>query len=167
MTAERAAERLGDDRTLRSEVLTTDRSTVIERSPTMRLSLTTVARRFLLLSLVLGVFLVAAPRALAVPPVIGESGISGSVYRMTVCVDPDSPCFIPARALVTATALGTVAATSTAKTDAQGNFVLKLTPGLYRVSAAPKGQSSQQSEPALIRVYPGIMVAIRIVLPMH
>jgi hypothetical protein len=136
----------------------------------MRVSLTTVTRRILLLSLVLGVVLVAAPRALADPPVIGESGISGYVSRMTFCANPDDPgatCFIPARALVTATAVGTGATTFTAKTDAQGIFVLKLNPGLYRVSAASLGSSSQRSEPALVRVYPGLMIGIRIVLPMH
>jgi hypothetical protein len=132
----------------------------------MRLSMTTVTRRIVLLSLVLGVFLVAAPRALADPPNIGESGISGSVFRRTLCAE-GSPCLLPARAQVTATSVGTATTTFTARTDAQGIFVLKLNPGLYRVSAASLGQASQQSEPTLVRVPAGLMIGIVIILPMH
>ena len=131
----------------------------------MRLSMTTVTRRIMLLSLVLGVILVAAPRALAVPPDIGESGISGTVLQRTLCAS--GTCVEPTRGLVTAVSMDSPGITSTAKADAQGIFVLKLAPGLYKVSAASLGFFSHKSEPALIRVYPGFMIAIRIVLPTH
>jgi hypothetical protein len=126
----------------------------------MRLSLTSVARRILVLSLVLGVVLVAAARAQAVTPIVRPGWISGSV---TWC--SDRICVQPARALVTAAALDSQGTTSTAKTEAKGTFLLTLNPGLYLVSAASLGPDPQQSKPMLVRVYPLTTTTIRIDLP--
>jgi hypothetical protein len=119
----------------------------------------------MVLSLILGLFVVAAPRAFAIPPDIGESGISGVVYQRTECAQPGG-CLKPARAMVTAVAQDSVGAAYRALTD-QGNFVLWLAPGLYQVSAATLGAIPHQSKPMLVRVYPGFLVGLRIVIPAH
>ncbi len=129
----------------------------------MRLPMMRVTRRILVLSLVLGVVLIAAPRAQAIPPVVRPGWISASIYQRTPCAG--GTCVEPVRALVTATALDGQATTSTAKTDAQGKVVMTLTPGRYLVSAASLGMFSRQSEPMLVWVYPMTTTAVRIVLP--
>ncbi len=139
----------------------------IGRSATMRTNLGSVIRRTMVLSLVLGLFVVAAPRAFADPPSIGESGIAGLVYQRFEC-DAPSGCFKPARAMVTAVALSSVVETPyRAMTDQHGNFVLLLSPGLYSLSAATESAVPVQSKPMLVRVYPGILVGLRIVIPAH
>jgi hypothetical protein len=133
----------------------------------MRITFGSVIRRAMVLSLILGLFVVAAPRANAVPPSIGESGISGLVYQRTPCTTPDG-CFKPARAMVTAvTAQSSAETTYSTMSDQHGSFVLWLAPGLYRLSAATQGTNPQQSKAMLVRVYPGFLVGLRIVIPAH
>jgi hypothetical protein len=139
----------------------------IERSATMRITPGSAIRRTIVLSFVLGLLLVAAPRANAVPPSIGESGISGLVYQRTECAASEG-CFQPARAMVTAVAQNnSVNATYRATSDRGGSFVLWLEPGLYRLTAATLGANSQQSKPMLVRVYPGFLIGLRIAIPAH
>ena len=136
-----------------------------ERSTTVRSTLGTVIRRTMVLSLILGLFLVAAPRANAIPPGTGrESGVTGSVYHRTECAQPGG-CLRPGQAMVTAVAQATHPATYRAMTDPDGIFVLWLTPGLYSVSAVTLGAIPQQSKATLVRVDPGFMVNLRIVIP--
>ena len=132
----------------------------------MRTSIGTVIRRTMVLSLILGLFLVAAPRANAIPPGGGrESGVTGSVYQRTECAG--AGCRQPAQAMVTAVAQATEPATFRAMTAPDGIFVLWLTPGLYRVSGATLGTIPHQSKATLVRVSPGLMVDLRIVIPAH
>ncbi len=69
--------------------------------------------------------------------------------------------------MITAVAQGTVPATFHAMTDPEGIFVLWLTPGTYSVSAATLGGIPQRSKATLVRITPGLMVDLRIVIPAH
>ena len=131
--------------------------------------LSTIRSLFLratVLSLILGLFVVAAPRAFAISPPGRESGVTGSIYQRTECAQAGG-CLKPAQAMVTAVAQGTMPATYQAMTDPEGIFVLWLTPGVYRVSAATLDTNAQRSNARLVRITPGLMVNMRIVIPSH
>jgi hypothetical protein len=131
----------------------------------MRTNVGTIIRRTLVLSLILGLFLMAAPRANAIPPGGGrESGVTGSVSQRTDCAQAGG-CLRATQAMVTAVAQGTVPATYRAMTAPDGIYVLWLTPGLYSVSGATLGTIPHQSKATLVRVSPGFMVELRIVIP--
>src|SRR5687767_14294265 len=97
-----------------------------ERKLNMNHSMMNVLRRMFALFVVAGLLLVAAPRALAVPPAIGESGISGQVLRRTLCPGdgPARYCFQPTEADVSFQPKSAVGATIVARTDAQGIFAM-------------------------------------------
>ena len=132
----------------------------------MHTTIGSLLRRAVVLSLVLGLFVVAAPRAFA-DPIPRETGISGLVVLRTECAQPSACLRTAGQAMVTAVAEASGGATYRALTAPDGIFVLWLTPGTYRVSATTLNSVPQQSKPTTVRVDPGFMVDLRIVIQAH